>query len=466
MDNNNNNPNAALVVNLQCKIRSLENKTEIYRKEIAILEGKIKVYEDDSCIKANKINEQLEHIAILEKDNMQLVNKLNEITSLMQTEKNVMLSTATSQREGYTNEIQNMKAVIESLKKENEKITNELIQKTNENDLYNQDNSILLTKVKEYEESHMNNFYESNYKAEQLSEKFDNQINEYTTTILKEIKLLAQYIETYFVFEDHDIQAPNLFTISHFPTDSFVNFDLLKSAIVNARAKAAASCRQYQQKVYQVQKENDNLHKILEGKLYEISNLKKVLSEIKEENCNLANENQKLKLTFTQQKQSEKRMSLSFSELEKNNNKYFDNVAEVIKMELEKILNDELLKHYNVIILNSTNDYSLANNSKFKFEDALDKLITVNNALIDDVKTFMQNNDTLSNIKDNYMVEDVSELNEKIAKLNEEVINYEKVLGLAQNERNLLLSQIEILEKNQNHNLSKPEEKEINNNNQ
>ena len=162
MDNNNNNPNAALVVNLQCKIRSLENKTEIYRKEIAILEGKIKVYEDDSCIKANKINEQLEHIAILEKDNMQLVNKLNEITSLMQTEKNVMLSTATSQREGYTNEIQNMKAVIESLKKENEKITNELIQKTNENDLYNQDNSILLTKVKEYEESHMNNFYESN----------------------------------------------------------------------------------------------------------------------------------------------------------------------------------------------------------------------------------------------------------------------------------------------------------------
>ena len=312
----------------------------------------------------------------------------------------------------------------------------------------------------------MNNFHESNYKAEQLSEKFDNQINEYTTTILKEIKLLAQYIETYFVFEDHDIQAPNLFTISHFPTDSFVNFDLLKSAIVNARAKAAASCRQYQQKVYQVQKENDNLHKILEGKLYEISNLKKVLSEIKEENCNLANENQKLKLTFTQQKQSEKRMSLSFSELEKNNNKYFDNVAEVIKMELEKILNDELLKHYNVIILNSTNDYSLANNSKFRFEDALDKLITVNNALIDDVKTFMQNNDTLSNIKDNYMVEDVSELNEKITKLNEEVINYEKVLGLAQNERNLLLSQIEILEKNQNHNLSKPEEKEINNNNQ
>lgn len=256
--------------------------------------------------------------------------------------------------------------------------------------------------------------------------------------------------------------------MSHFPTDSFVNFDLLKSAIVNARAKAAASCRQYQQKVYQAQKENENMHKIIEGKLYEISNLKKVLSEIKEENCNLANENQKLRLTFTQQKQSEKRISLSFSELEKNNNKYFDNVAEVIKMELEKILNDELLKHYNVIILNSTNDYSLANNSKFKFEDALDKLITVNNALIDDVKTFMQNNNTLSNIKDNYMLEDVTELNDKIAKLNEEVINYEKVLGLAKNERNLLLSQIEILEKNQNQNqnFNKSEENEINHSNQ
>ena len=39
-------------------------------------------------------------------------------------------------------------------------------------------------------------------------------------------------------------------------------------------------------------------------------------------------------------------------------------------------------------------------------------------------------------------------MNEKINQLHDEVINYEKVLADAKNERELLLSQIEMLEKN------------------
>ena len=41
-----------------------------------------------------------------------------------------------------------------------------------------------------------------------------------------------------------------------------------------------------------------------------------------------------------------------------------------------------------------------------------------------------------------------NEMNEKINQLHDEVINYEKVLADAKNERELLLSQIEMLEKN------------------
>lgn len=422
METNNENSSGSL----QCKVRSLETKVEIYRKNISILEDKIKVYEEDSSIKASKINEQLEQIAMLEKEN-------NYLKSIL--EKSTMTTNANT-KEDYS-EIEKMRQMITELRNENNRLSNEI-------EMYNQDNSILITKVKEYEESQMNSLNANKESNEQIEKTFNSQISEYTMMILNEIKIISKYIDTYFNIDDIS-KVPDIYSLTSFPDDAIVNFDILKHSIINAMKNAINSKQKNEETIIVYKKENENLRKVIENKLNEISSLKKIMSQLKEENFNIKTQIEKVQYELNEKKEYDKQISMSYSELETNNNIYFDNVTSVINNELEKILHDEDLKHYASMIL--YNDYEgIALNSKFKFEDALDKLITVNIALVDDVKNLMGN---VNKIKDNIAdYENVNEMNEKINQLHDEVINYEKVLADAKNERELLLNQIEMLEKN------------------
>lgn len=422
METNNENSSGSL----QCKVRSLETKVEIYRKNISILEDKIKVYEEDSSIKASKINEQLEQIAMLEKEN-------NYLKSIL--EKSTMTTNANT-KEDYS-EIEKMRQMITELRNENNRLSNEI-------EMYNQDNSILITKVKEYEESQMNSLNANKESNEQIEKTFNSQISEYTMMILNEIKIISKYIDTYFNSDDIS-KVPDIYSLTSFPDDAVVNFDILKHSIINAMKNAINSKQKNEETIIVYKKENENLRKVIENKLNEISSVKKLMSQLKEENFNIKTQIEKVQYELNEKKEYDKQISMSYSELETNNNIYFDNVTSVINNELEKILHDEDLKHYASMIL--YNDYEgIALNSKFKFEDALDKLITVNIALVDDVKNLMGN---VNKIKDNIAdYENVNEMNEKINQLHDEVINYEKVLADAKNERELLLNQIEMLEKN------------------
>ena len=422
METNNENSSGSL----QCKVRSLETKVEIYRKNISILEEKIKVYEEDSSIKASKINEQLEQIAKLEKEN-------NYLKSIL--EKSTMTTNANT-KEDYS-EIEKMRQMITELRNENNRLSNEI-------EMYNQDNSILITKVKEYEESQMNSLNANKESNEQIEKTFNSQISEYTMMILNEIKIISKYIDTYFNSDDIS-KVPDIYSLTSFPDDAVVNFDILKHSIINAMKNAINSKQKHEETIIVYKKENENLRKVIENKINEISSVKKIMSQLKEENFNIKTQIEKVQYELNEKKEYDKQISMSYSELETNNNIYFDNVTSVINNELEKILHDEDLKHYASMIL--YNDYEgIALNSKFKFEDALDKLITVNIALVDDVKNLMGN---VNKIKDNIAdYGDVNEMNEKINQLHDEVINYEKVLADAKNERELLLNQIEMLEKN------------------
>ena len=411
---------------LQCKVRSLETKVEIYRKNISILEDKIKVYEEDSSIKAAKINEQLEQIAMLEKEN-------NYLKSIL--EKSTMTTNANT-KEDYS-EIEKMRQMITELRNENNRLSNEI-------EMYNQDNSILITKVKEYEEAQMNSLNANKESNEQIEKTFNSQISEYTMMILNEIKIISKYIDTYFNCDDIS-KVPDIYTLTSFPDDAIVNFDILKHSIITAMKNTINYKQKHEETILVYKKENENLRKVIENKINEISSVKKLMSQLKEENFNIKTQIEKVQYELNEKIEYDKQISMSYSELETNNNIYFDNVTSVINNELEKILHDEDMKHYASMIL--YNDYEgIALNSKFKFEDALDKMITVNIALVEDVKNLMGN---VNKIKDNIAdYGDVNEMNEKINQLHDEVINYEKVLADAKNERELLLSQIEMLEKN------------------
>ena len=174
--------------NIKNNHQSLENKINIYKKQITILEEKIKVYEEDSNIKQQKISEQLNHIIELETENSKLKSLLNKNNKISQTlvDKNYILTTS-SQKNVINNnnnsseDIKSLQILVNTFKKENENLIKELTtqknenekisrnlqmkkeesdklfqtlkEKTNENEIYNQDNVILLNKLKEYEEN-------------------------------------------------------------------------------------------------------------------------------------------------------------------------------------------------------------------------------------------------------------------------------------------------------------------------
>ena len=151
---NNNNDN---------KLKLLENKILIYQKEIQSLKSKIKILQEDNDDKNLKIQEQLNHLLNLENDNNSLKKLYDNSKQKFNNESNEFLNKKRVQEQ----EINNMKLLIGELKSENEKLSKSLIIQNKENNklqqnlmktvtenkLYSKDNTILLSKVKEYEDN-------------------------------------------------------------------------------------------------------------------------------------------------------------------------------------------------------------------------------------------------------------------------------------------------------------------------
>ena len=154
--NNNNNYN-------DNKIKLLENKILIYQKENQSLKNKIKILQEDNDDKNLKIQEQLNHLLNLENDNNSLKKLYDNSKQRFNNESNALINDKKAQGK----EINNMKLIIDELKAENEKLSQSLIiqnkennklqqnlmKTVSENKLYSKDNTILLSKVKEYEDN-------------------------------------------------------------------------------------------------------------------------------------------------------------------------------------------------------------------------------------------------------------------------------------------------------------------------
>ena len=54
--------------------------------------------------------------------------------------------------------------------------------------------------------------------------------------ILNEIKIISKYIDTYFNCDDIS-KVPDIYTLTSFPDDAIVNFDILKHSIITAMKK-------------------------------------------------------------------------------------------------------------------------------------------------------------------------------------------------------------------------------------
>ena len=456
-------------LNIKNNHQSLENKINIYKKQITVLEEKIKVYEEDSNVKQQKIKEQLNHIIELETENTKLKALLNKSYKVSQTldDKNY-ISTKSSQKNvinynsNSSEDIKSMQILVNNFKKENENLIKELTaqknenekisrnlqmkneeseklfqtlkEKTNENEIYNQDNLILLNKLKEYEENFLlmkntnsdNNKHFLNQKSdnnkkkineEELLNNFNNQIIELNKLIMNELKTISQYIDTYLLlFNTDNLSIPNLKKITNFPNDSFLNFDILINSIENARNRLFEQQNKNEKIITGLRDDNTLLNNKLNEKIIENSQIKNQLNTLKEKNYELELYLEKYVGEINNQNNIKKKIQNSISPFNENNDNYLQNLYEIIRVELEKIFRDNDLRSYIGIILSQNNNNQSVNfGMQFLFEESLDKYIFINNCIIDDYKKLLN-----KKIQDpSTYINTINELNDTIAELKE-----------------------------------------------
>ena len=246
--------------------------------------------------------------------------------------------------------------------------------------------------------------------------------------IQNEIKIIAKYIDVYFSCDDIS-KIPDIYSITNFPSDPILNFDILKNSIFSAMKRAYQQRLSFTDTNKELKNEIENLQKVIDNKVRETASLKATMGELKEDNLALNKELERILFELDNNKNSELQMMLSYKDIEDNNNKYYDSLAKVINGELENILMNDELKSYAVII--NTHNENI-NNSKFIFEDALDRMFTVNMALVDDIKRL------------------IGKKKEEINNLHEELMNFENDIENAKNENSILLSQVNSLDRSIN----------------
>ena len=502
--NNNNNFN-------DNKIKILENKLSIYQKENQSLKTKIRILQDSNDEKNIKIQEQLSHLTNLESENNSLKNLYEKSKKKFNDESNTFYSTKREQDK----EINNMKILIEELKTENEKLSNSIMVKSRENNklqqnlaktisenkLYSQDNTILLSKVKEYEDNlfmqnnndinntnstpNFNFNLESKNNSEFLvnaNNMYENKLALYSSIINDEINLIAKYIDTYLninYINNSNINIPQLQNITNFPKDSKLSsFSNIINSVENTMKRIWNQNKIIQNNELAFKQEINKLNNILEKKNFENIELKKEISELKRKYFYLKNDFDKINNDLSSQKGFNKHIQNTMNDITSENDDYIKGLYQTVKNELDKILNDPTFHLYLNIILEQKNYFNqesktnyMNNGIKYLFEEILDKYILVNNCIVDDLKKKKSEKNEFSFEGGNLWNKgsNIRQYEMTIDDLNNKLLQKDKIISNNKDEKKLLINQINILQRDilnlRNKNISSPakeENKELN----
>ena len=467
--NNNNNLN-------DNKLKLLENKILIYQKENQSLKNKIKILQDDNDDKNVKIQEQLNHLLNLENDN-------NSLKKLYDNSKQKFNNEFINNKRMQDQEMNNMKLLIGELKSENEKLSKSLIIQSKENNklqqnlmktvsenkLYSKDNTILLSKVKEYEDNifmlnndknDLNKFPNPNGKNKNefinnINSMYENKLALYSSIINDEINIIAKYIDTYMnlnLFDDIKISIPPLQNITNFPKDNKLSsFWNIINAVENSLKRIISQNKIIKNNEMVLKQEINKLNNILEKKNNENLELKKNLSEMKKNLFYLKNDYDKINNDLSSQKGFNKQIQDTMNDINNGNDEYLKGLYKTIKNELDNIINEPLFHSYVNIMLeqknNIKNDYN--NGLKYLLGEILDKYILINNCIIDDFKKQKSQKGNkgfeLNNFDKNNS--NIQRLEVIIDELNKRIIQKDKIISSDKDEKKLLINQINILQK-------------------
>ena len=466
---NNNNDN---------KLKLLENKILIYQKEIQSLKSKIKILQEDNDDKNLKIQEQLNHLLNLENDNNSLKKLYDNSKQKFNNESNTFLNNKRAQEQ----ELNNMKLIIGELKSENEKLSKSLIiqnkennklqqnlmKTVSENKLYSKDNTILLSKVKEYEdniflinsENDMNKIANLNGKNKSefinnVNSMYENKLALYSSIINDEINIIAKYIDTYMnlnLMDDIKINIPLLQNITNFPKDNKLSsFWNIINAVENALKRIISQNKIIKNNEMMLKQEINKLNNFLEQRNNENLELKKNNSEMKKNLFYLKNDYDKLKNDLSSQKGFNKQIQDTMNEINNSNDDYLKGLYNNLKKELDNIINEPLFNSYVNIILEQKNNVKNDYNSglKYLFSEILDKYILVNNFIIDDFKKQKSQKEIKGFNRNDYENNsaNIQRLEVVIDELNNRIMEKDKIISNDKDEKKLLINQINILQR-------------------
>jgi len=376
-------------------------------------------------------------------------------------------------------EINNMKLIIEELKMENDKLSKSVLLQKNENEnlqkrlnkilsenkLYSQDNTFLISKVKEYEDNlfqNNNNLNQNNANNNNTefiattNEIYENKMQLYSNIINDEINLIAKYIDTYFNINNYiseaNLSIPQIQNITNFPrTNKLSSFTNIINSVENALRRICMQNKLNKNSESVLKQEINKLNNIMEKKTNENIELKKGMSDLKKKYYNLKNDFDKINNDLSSQRGFNKQIENTMNDITNGNDDYIKGLYQSVKSELDKILDDPLFHSYLNVIIEQRNNFNskvnssyVGNGMKYLFEDTLDKYILVNNSILEDYKKQSTDNCGICG-KD--MGPNIQELQTAIDDLNNKLIQKYKVISNNKDEKKLLINQINILQR-------------------
>ena len=473
--NNNNNFN-------ENKLKLLESKILIYQKENQSLKNKIKILQEDNDDKNLKIQEQLNHLLNLENDNNSLKKLYDNSKQKFNNESNSFINAKKAQDK----EINNMKMIIGELKSENERLSKSLIiqnkennklqqnlmKTVSENKIYSKDNSILLSKVKEYEENIclLSNNENDNNKILNLNGQkkneyinnvnsiYENKLALYSSIINDEINIIAKYIDTYLnlnlnLTDDIKLEIPLLQNITNFPKDNKLSsFWNIINAVENALKRIINQNKIIKNNEMLSKQEINKLNNILEKKNNENLELKRTVSDLKKNLFYLKNDYDKINSEFISQKGFNKQIQETMKDINNGNDEYLKGLYKTLKNEVDNIINEPLFHSYINIMLEQKNNIKSEYNTGLKYliGEILDKYILINNCIIDDFKKIksqkLNNKDLITNNYEKNSA-NIQRLETVIDELNNRLMEKDRIISNDKDEKKLLINQINILQR-------------------
>ena len=473
--NNNNNFN-------ENKLKLLESKILIYQKENQSLKNKIKILQEDNDDKNLKIQEQLNHLLNLENDNNSLKKLYDNSKQKFNNESNSFINAKKAQDK----EINNMKMIIGELKSENERLSKSLIiqnkennklqqnlmKTVSENKIYSKDNSILLSKVKEYEENicllgnnendnnkilNLNGQKKNEY-INNVNSIYENKLALYSSIINDEINIIAKYIDTYLnlnlnLTDDIKLEIPLLQNITNFPKDNKLSsFWNIINAVENALKRIINQNKIIKNNEMLSKQEINKLNNILEKKNNENLELKRTVSDLKKNLFYLKNDYDKINSEFISQKGFNKQIQETMKDINNGNDEYLKGLYKTIKNEVDNIINEPLFHSYINIMLEQNNNIKSEYNTGLKYliGEILDKYILINNCIIDDFKKIksqkLNNKDLITNNYEKNSA-NIQRLETVIDELNNRLMEKDRIISNDKDEKKLLINQINILQR-------------------